>query len=229
VPEVKIKAEPRTEFGKGAARRIRRADKVPAVLYGHGGDPVHLTLPGYDIMMALKNANALLSIEIDGKSQLALPKQVQRETLRGFIEHVDLITVRRGEKVYVDIPVHVVGDAGSAALVVTEHSTIEMQVEATHIPEYVEVSVDGLDVGDHILAKDITLPQGAELHVDEETLIVNVTAAPTAEEVEAELEEAESEAGIEREEHDETAEEMAAAPAEQGGEAEGGEESSSQE
>jgi large subunit ribosomal protein L25 len=228
VSEVKIKAEPRTEFGKGAARRIRRAEKVPAVLYGHGGDPVHITLPGYDIMMALKNSNALLSIEIDGKSQLALPKQVQRETLRGFIEHVDLIMVRRGEKVYVDIPVHVIGDAASGALVVTEHPTIEMQAEATHIPEYVEVSVDGLDVGDRILAKDLTLPGGAELHVDEETLIVNVTAAPTAEEVEAELEEAEAEAGIEREEHDETAEEVAAAPAEEAPEG-GGEESSSQE
>lgn len=224
--EVKIKAEPRTEFGKGAARRIRRADKVPAVLYGHGDDPVHLTLPGYDIMMALKNSNALLSIEVEGRSQLALPKQVQRETLRGFIEHVDLIAVRRGEKVFVDIPVHVVGDAVSGSLVVTEHPTVEMQVEATHIPEYVEVSVEGLEVGDHILAKDLTLPGGAELHLDEETLIVNVTAAPTAEEVEAELEEAEAEAGIEREEAEE---EVVPAPQAEEPAAEGGEESSSEE
>ena len=227
MPEVKIKAEPRTEFGKGAARRIRRADKVPAVIYGHGGEPVHVTLPGYDIMMALKNTNALMSIEVDGKSQLTLPKQVQRETLRGFIEHVDLIIVTRGEKVFVDIPVHVVGDAAPGSLVVTEQNSVSLQVEATHIPEYVEVSVEGLDVGDHIVAKDITLPSGAELHLDEETLIVNVAAAPTAEEVEAELEEAEAEAGIEREEHEQVGEEAAAAVTDEA--AEDDQESSTQE
>lgn len=227
--EVKIKAEPRTEFGKGAARRIRRSDKVPAVLYGHGGEPVHITLPGYDIMMALKNSNALLSIEVDGKSQLALPKQVQRETLRGFIEHVDLIIVEKGEKVYVDIAVHVVGEAVSGSLVVTEHPTVEMQVEATNIPEYVEVSIEGLDVGDRILARDLPLPSGSELHLDEETLIVNVTAAPTAEEVEAELEEAEAEAGIEREEHVEEVGEAAEAVPEEGTAAGDEETSSSQE
>ncbi|HEV8056143.1 MAG TPA: 50S ribosomal protein L25, partial [Nocardioidaceae bacterium] len=120
--EVKIQAEPRTEFGKGAARRIRRADKVPAVVYGHGTDPIHITLPGHDTMLALKNSNALLSIELDGDSQLALPKQVQRDPIKGFIEHVDLILVRRGEKVTVDVRVHVVGQPVSGALVVTEHS-----------------------------------------------------------------------------------------------------------
>ena len=109
--EVKIQAESRTEFGKGAARRIRRADKVPAVLYGHGTDPVHITLPGHDLMLALKTANALLSIELDGDSQLALPKQVQRDPIKGFIEHADLIIVRRGEKVTVDVPLVLVGEA----------------------------------------------------------------------------------------------------------------------
>lgn len=198
--EVKIQAEPRTEFGKGAARRIRRADKVPAVLYGHGTAPVHITLPGHDTMLALKTANALLSIDVNGESKLALPKQVQRHPIKGFIEHVDLILVRRGEKVVVDVAVHLVGEAASGALVVTENASLPLEVEATHIPEYVEVSIEGLEVGDRVLAKDLRLPAGAALHIDEETMVVNLTAAPTAEEVEAELAGAEAEAGIEREE-----------------------------
>jgi large subunit ribosomal protein L25 len=216
VSEVKIQAEPRTEFGKGAARRIRRADKVPAVLYGHGTAPVHITLPGHDTMLALKTANALLSIDINGESKLALPKQVQRHPIKGIIEHVDLILVRRGEKVVVDVAVHVVGEAASGALVVTENASLPLEVEATHIPEYIEVSIEGLDVGDRVLAKDLQLPEGAALHLDEETMVVNVTAAPTAEEVEAELAGAEAEAGIEREEPAAAAEPAApAAPAEE--------------
>lgn len=206
--ETKIQAEPRTEFGKGAARRIRRADKVPAVLYGHGTDPVHLTLPGHETMLALKHggANALLSIDIEGKAQLALPKQVQRDPIKGFLEHLDLIVVSKGEKVVVDIPVHVVGDAASDALVVTEHPSVSVEAEATHIPEYVEVSVEGAEVGTQILAKDLELPSGSTFQGDEETLIVNITHAPTAEEVEAELAETEGELGIEREEHEEPTE-----------------------
>lgn len=206
--ETKIQAEPRTEFGKGAARRIRRADKVPAVLYGHGTDPVHLTLPGHETMLALKHggANALLSIDIEGKAQLALPKQVQRDPIKGFLEHLDLIVVSKGEKVVVDIPVHVVGDAASDALVVTEHPSVSVEAEATHIPEYVEVSVEGAEVGTQILAKDLVLPSGSTFQGDEETLIVNITHAPTAEEVEAELAETEGELGIEREEHEEPTE-----------------------
>jgi len=200
VSEVKIQAEPRTEFGKGAARRIRRADKVPAVVYGHGTDPIHITLPGHDTMLALKNSNALLSIELDGDSQLALPKQVQRDPIKGFIEHVDLILVRRGEKVTVDVRVHVVGQPVSGALVVTEHSTVPLKAEATHLPETIEVSVEGLDIGSQVHASDLVLPSGSSLQIDPEALIVNISAAPTAEEVEAELAEAEAEVGIEREE-----------------------------
>jgi large subunit ribosomal protein L25 len=200
--ESNIQAEPRTEFGKGAARRIRRADKVPAVLYGHGTDPVHITLPGHDTMLALKHGgvNALLNITIDGKTQLALPKQVQRDPIKGFLEHLDLLVVRKGEKVTVDIPVHVTGEAGPDTLVVTEHPTVTVEAEATHIPEYIEVSVDGAEVGTQVFAKDLQVPSGSTLHLDDETLIVNVTHAPTAEEVEAELEGAEAEVGIEREE-----------------------------
>ncbi|HEX6246740.1 MAG TPA: 50S ribosomal protein L25/general stress protein Ctc [Nocardioidaceae bacterium] len=206
--ETKIKAEPRTEFGKGAARRIRRADKVPAVIYGHGAEPLHITLPGHETMLALKHggANALLSIDVEGTSQLTLPKQVQRDPIKGFLEHLDLIVVRKGEKVTVEIPIHVVGDPAPETLVVTEHSTVTVEAEATHIPEYIEVSVEGAEVGTQVLARDLQLPSGSTFQGDEETLIVNVTHAPTAEEIEEELAATEGELGIEREEAEETAE-----------------------
>jgi large subunit ribosomal protein L25 len=170
-------AEIRTEFGKGAARRIRRDHKVPAVLYGHGSDPVHVTLPGHDTMLALKHggANALLSINVDGKTQLAIPQQVQAHPIKGFLEHLDLLLVRKGEKVNVEVPVHVVGDAEPGTLVSTEHTTVAVQAEATHIPEYIEVDVEGFEAGTQVLAKDLTLPDGTVLNMDEEALIVNVT------------------------------------------------------
>jgi large subunit ribosomal protein L25 len=218
--ETKLQAESRTEFGKGAARRIRRADKVPAVLYGHGTDPVHITLPGHDTMLALKHggANALLSIEVGGKSHLTIPKQVQRDPIKGFLEHLDLLVVRKGEKVVVDVPVHVIGDSAPETLVVTEHPSVSVEAEATHIPEYIEVSVEGAEVGTQILAKDLDLPKGSEVQLDEDVLIVNVTHAPTAEEVEEELAEAEAEAGIEREEPEEEAAESEAAEGEESSE-----------
>jgi large subunit ribosomal protein L25 len=218
----KIAAETRTEFGKGAARRIRRDDKIPAVLYGHGNDPVHVTLPGHDTMMALKHggANALLELDIEGKAQLALTKQVQIDPIRRTIEHIDFVAVRRGEKVTVDVPVHLHGDAASETLVVTEHSTVQIEAEATAIPERIEISIEGAEVGTQILAGTLELPEGSTLLTDPETLVVNVVPAPTEEQVEAELEEAEAEAGIEREEHTLTGEELEA----EGGEsAEGGE------
>jgi len=194
VAEIKIDAEPRTEFGKGAARRLRRNQQVPGVLYELGQEPIHVALPGHALMLALKNSNALLSVKVSGKSHLAIPKQVQREVLRGFIEHVDLLKVKRGEKVTVDIPVHAVGEAISGSLVVTEMSEITIEAEATHIPEYVEVSLDGLDVGDQILASQLELPEGSTLAIEDDMLIINVTSQPTEpepeEEVEAETEEA---------------------------------------
>jgi large subunit ribosomal protein L25 len=222
--ESKIQAETRTEFGKGAARRIRRADKVPAVLYGHGEPPVHLTLPGHDTMLALKHggANALLNLEIEGKTQLALAKQVQRDPIKGFLEHVDMVIVKRGEKVTVDVPVHVVGEAAPETLVTVDHPTVTVESEATHIPEYIEVDVEGAEVGTQILAKDLKLPSGSTLHLDEETLVVNVAHAPTAEQVEEELASAEAEVGIEREEAAEP--EEAAAPEEPAEEAPAAEE-----
>jgi large subunit ribosomal protein L25 len=223
--ESKIQAEPRTEFGKGAARRIRRADKVPAVLYGHGADPVHITMPGHDTMLALKHggANALLTITVEGKEQMALPKQIQRDPIKGFLEHLDLIIVRKGEKVTVDIPVHLAGEPTPDALIVTETALVSVEAEATHIPEYIEVSIEGLKVGDQILAKDLQVPSGSTLLTDEETLIVNVTHAPTAEELEEELAEAEAEAGIEREEHEEEPEGAEGAAEGEAADAEGGE------
>ena len=197
MPEVKLIAELRTEFGKGAARRIRRAHKVPAVLYGHGTAPIHIALPGHETLLALRTANALLSIEVDGSSQLALPKQVQRDPLKHTIEHVDLVIVRRGEKVTVDVAIHVVGEAGPDTLVVVDHNTIPVEAEATQIPQQIVVSVEDLPPGTQILARDLQLPDGSSLDLDPDTLIVNITNAPTAEALEAELAEAEAEAGIE--------------------------------
>ena len=192
--ETRLQAEPRTEFGKGAARRIRREHKVPAVLYGHGTDPVHVTLPGHETMMALKHggANALLSIDIDGKTQLVLPKQVQRHPVRGELEHLDLLIVRRGEKVTVDVPIVTEGEAAAETMVNVEHPTVSVQAEATHIPESIEVSIEGLEAGTQILARDLVLPSGAVLQVDDDQLIVNVTAAVEMDiEPEEELEEGE--------------------------------------
>jgi large subunit ribosomal protein L25 len=225
--ESNIQAETRSEFGKGAARRIRRADKVPAVLYGHGSDPIHITLPGHDTMLALKHGgvNALLTLTVEGTEHLALPKQVQRDPIKGFLEHLDLIIVKKGEKVTVEIPVHLNGEPAPDALVVTEHSTVSVEAEATHIPEYIEVSIEGAEVGTQIFAKDLEVPKGSTVLADDDTLIVNVTHAPTAEEVEAELEEAEAEVGIEREE----AEVETEAAEGEAAEAEGGEESSEEE
>jgi large subunit ribosomal protein L25 len=204
----KITAESRTEFGKGAARRIRRADKVPAVVYGHGNEPIHITLPGHDTMMALKHggANALLELDVEGKTHLALTKQVQIDPITRHLEHVDFVAVRRGEKVTVEIPVHLNGEAARDTLVVTENATVQVEAEATHIPEYIEIDIEGAEAGTQILASDLTLPSGSTVLLDGDTLIVNITEAPTVEMIEAELEEAEAEAGIEREESTEEAE-----------------------
>jgi large subunit ribosomal protein L25 len=141
VAEVRIAAEPRTEFGKGAARRIRRADKVPAVIYGHGSPPQHITLPGHELMIALRTPNVLLSIETSEGAQLALPKDVQRDRVKGFLEHVDLVIVRRGEKVTVEVSVHLVGEIAPDGLLQTDLPTVSIEAEATRIPGAIEVSV----------------------------------------------------------------------------------------
>ena len=181
MPEVKLTAELRTEFGKGAARRIRRAHKVPAVLYGHGTDPVHITLPGHETLLALRQANALLSIDVDGKSQLALPKQVQRDPIKHSIEHVDLVLVRRGEKVTVEVQIEIEGEAAAGTLVDVIVTTGSLEAEATHIPQQIVVSVEGAEAGTQITAADLQLPAGSTVQAEAETLIVNITNVPTGE------------------------------------------------
>ncbi len=192
--ETKIQAEARSEFGKGAARRIRRDKKVPAVLYGHGMDPLHVTLPAQDAARALKQSNALLEIAIGKETHLAIPKQIQRDVLKGTIDHVDLLVVRKGEKVNVEINLHIVGEPSRDALVVTELSHVQVEAEATHIPESIEVSLEGRQVGDQIHAGDLVLPKGLNLVTDPEILLINLVGAPTANQVQAELDQAQAEA-----------------------------------
>jgi large subunit ribosomal protein L25 len=173
----------RTEFGKGPARRLRRAHQVPAVLYGHGTDPVHLALPGHETMLALKAANALITLQIEGeKDQLALAKSVQRDPLRGSLEHVDLVLVRRGEKVVVDVPVVTTGEVMGGAVLTVEQPTLALRAEATHLPPSVEVVVEGLAAGATITAGEITLPEGSELVTDPDVAVV-VVASPQSEPV----------------------------------------------
>ena len=186
--ESKIAAVSRTEFGKGAARRTRRAGLVPAVLYGHGTDPVHLSLPGHELLLALRVANAVLEISIDeGTTQLALAKQVQRDPIRSDIEHVDLVIVNKGEKVTVEVQLIVVGAVPADRMVLMDQQTIALEVEATHIPTSVEIDVTGLEIGDSIAAKDLKLPQGAVFAGDPEDLMLSVAATPSQEALDAEL------------------------------------------
>ncbi|AZM61804.1 MULTISPECIES: 50S ribosomal protein L25/general stress protein Ctc [unclassified Streptomyces] len=181
--EVKISATTRTEFGKGAARRIRRDNKVPGVVYEHGLEPLHLTFPGHELLMALRTPNVLIALEIDGKeTQLAIPKAVQRDPLKGFLEHVDLLKVKRGEKVQVEIPVQTEGELAPGGNLL-EHvlSSLPVEAEATHIPESVTVSVEGLSAGAAVLAKDIALPSGVTLSVEEDAVVLQVLAAQAEE------------------------------------------------
>ncbi|EGX58099.1 50S ribosomal protein L25/general stress protein Ctc [Streptomyces zinciresistens K42] len=190
--EVKIAAATRTEFGKGAARRIRRDAKVPGVLYGHGSDPLHLTLPGHELLLALRTPNVLIALDIDGKAnELAIPKAVQRDPLKGFLEHVDLLLVKRGEKVTVEVPVQAEGELAAGGNLL-EHvlNALPVEAEATHIPESFTVSVEGLEAGASVLAKDIELPKGTTLAVEGDTVVLQVLAAQAEESAEGEETEA---------------------------------------
>ena len=188
--EARIDAETRTEFGKGAARRTRRAGKIPAVLYGHGTDPQHLSLPELEFKRVVREQgrNAVITLNIGGKPQLALTKTVVTHPIRPYIEHVDLLVVRRGEKVTVEVPIHVVGEAAPGTLVAQELNTLEIEAEAMHIPENVEVSVEGAAVGTQVQAADVRLPEGSVLKADPELLVVNVVASPTEAQLEGEVE-----------------------------------------
>ncbi|MDO7883267.1 50S ribosomal protein L25/general stress protein Ctc [Antiquaquibacter soli] len=202
-------AEARTQFGKGAARKIRAIGKIPAVIYGHGTEPQHVTLPGHEVSLLLRKANQVLELDIAGKEQLALVKDVQKDPVRQIIEHIDLIVVRKGEKVTVDVPVHLEGESAPGTSVNQDATTISLEVEATHIPENVVVSIEGLGEGTHVTAADVTLPKGASLVSDPETLIVGITgevAQDLGDETEAEADAAEAAEG----DAEEAAEEAAA-------------------
>lgn len=216
MPEVRIAAEARTEFGKGGARRTRRAGKLPAVLYGHGTDPRHLSLPSREFEHALRTdgANVLLDLQLGENSELALPKSIQRDPVRGAIEHVDLILVRRGERITVEIAIRVIGDVVAGGLLDQSLSTLSVTAEATNIPAGVDVAVDGLEIGQSVHAGQITLPEGVEIAGDSEQVVVHIVPAPTAEELEAEVGEVEPVAADEAEVPAEREEAAEAAPSE---------------
>lgn len=205
----KLTAEARESFGKGAARKIRAAGKIPAVIYGHGTDPVHVTLPGHEVGLILRKANQVLDLDIAGRSQLALVKDVQKDPVRQIIEHLDLIVVRKGEKVTIDVPVHVEGETVSGTTAAQDANTISLEAEATHIPERVVVDVEGLEAGTQILAKDLVLPEGSILISDADTLVINVTAdveQDLGDESDAEAAEGETAEGAAEADADSTAE-----------------------
>ncbi|MGH3730098.1 MAG: 50S ribosomal protein L25/general stress protein Ctc [Micromonosporaceae bacterium] len=220
--EVRISAEPRTEFGKGGARRTRRAGKIPAVLYGHGEKPRHVALPALEFAAALRHGglNQLFEVVIeDGSKNLALPKALQRDPIKDTIDHVDLLIVKRGEMVTVEVPVELVGEAAREGLLVHDLNTLQVSADATRLPDGFQVSIEGLEIGSHISAGDVTLPDGVELLTDPEASVVTIVAAPSAEQVEAELAEAETEAGIEAAEAEVPEAEAGAAKADESAEA----------
>ncbi|GAB4046525.1 50S ribosomal protein L25/general stress protein Ctc [Catellatospora paridis] len=191
--EVKISAEPRTEFGKGGARRTRRAGLVPAVIYGHGEAPRHIAVPAREFAAAIRHGGINTVFELvgpDGTKTLALPKAIQRDPLKDTFEHIDMLIVKRGEQVTVDVPVHLVGEAAKGTLVMHEHDKISVIAEALHLPEFIEASIEGLEAGSHITAGDLKLPKGTQLAVDADTMVAVVNAAPTAEQMEGETAEA---------------------------------------
>jgi large subunit ribosomal protein L25 len=176
----KLVAESRTVFGKGAARRIRATGKIPAVIYGHGTEPQHVTLPGHEVSLILRKANAVFDLDINGKSQLALVKDVQKDPVRQIIEHIDLVIVRKGEKVTIDIPVHVIGEAAPGTQVLQDANTLSIEAEATNIPERLTVDIEGLGEGTQIHASDVKLPEGSALISDPDVLVVGITGATDA-------------------------------------------------
>jgi len=196
--DTKVQAELRENFGKGFARRLRAAGKIPAVIYGHGADPRHVSLPAREFAQAIKRGggNVLLTITLDGKEEFTIPKAVQRHPIRGDFEHVDLIAVRRGERVTIDVPLLITGDVAPGAMLGQEHTTVQVEAEATHLPNEIEVSVAGLDAGAHITAGDLTLPAGSTLVTAADTLLLNVSTAPTAEDIEADTAGSIAELGI---------------------------------
>ncbi len=202
--DTKVVAEVRENFGKGYARRLRAAGHIPAVIYGHGTDPVHVSLPGHQIALLIRRANVVLELDVAGQQQLTLVKDVQKDPVHQVIEHIDLLVVKKGEKIQVDVPINVVGEAAPGTLVNLDAGSVLLEVEATHIPQGIEVDVDGLEDGTHITAADLKLPKGASLAGDPETLIVAISVPVAA--LEAEEEIAENDAEVAAEQSEEAAE-----------------------
>lgn len=200
MPEIRLTADPRTDFGKGAARRTRRAGMIPAVIYGHGGQTRHVALPAHDFSAAIRKngLNALLTLSVDGKDELAIAKAIQRHPVKSRIEHVDLLAVRRGEQVTVEVPLTVTGEVAPNGLLTQEFTSVTLHAEATHIPEDITVSVEGLQVGAQVTAGDLALPRGATLAGDPEQTLLIVSASPTAAQLEAQDADAAEELGIVR-------------------------------
>ncbi|KHK98993.1 50S ribosomal protein L25 [Microbacterium mangrovi] len=194
----KVHAELRDNFGKGFARRLRAAGKIPAVIYGHGTEPVHVALPGHQMSLLIRRANAVLELDVDGTEQLTLVKDVQKDPVHQVIEHIDLLVVKKGEKIEVEVPVVVEGESAPGTIANLDATSVTLAVEATHIPEHIVVSVEGLEDGTHVTAGELSLPKGAALVSDAELLVVaiSVPAATIAAEDE---EEAEAAAEVEAE------------------------------
>jgi large subunit ribosomal protein L25 len=198
VSEVRLATAIRTEFGKGGARRTRRAGKIPAVIYGHGAEPKHVALPAREFTNAIRHggANVLLTLDVEGEDQLAIPKAIQRDPIRGDFEHVDLLAVRLGEKVTIEVPLSLVGEIAPGGLLAQEYTSVTVEAEATHLPTEIEISIEGMQVGTSITAADLELAAGTSLVTDPETLLIAVGAAPTAEDLEGDTAEAAAELGI---------------------------------
>jgi large subunit ribosomal protein L25 len=223
VSEVRLSAESRTEFGKGGARRTRRAGKIPAVIYGHGADPRHVSLPAREFTNAIRHggSNVLLTLDLDGEEQLAIPKAIQRHAIKGTFDHVDLLAVRLGEKVTIDVPLTVTGELVAGGMLAQESTSVSVEAEATHLPTGIEVSIEGVGFGTQITAGDLTLPTGTTLAGDPGQVLLIVQEAPTEAQIEAELAEAAEDLGIVEEQSDADIAAEAAADAAGGDSAEG--------
>jgi large subunit ribosomal protein L25 len=205
----KVQAELRENFGKGYARRLRAAGKIPAVIYGHGTDPKHVALPGHQVSLLIRRANVVLELDVNGTEQLTLVKDVQKDPVHQIIEHIDLLVVKKGEKIQVDIPVSLLGEPAAGTIAAQDANTVLLEVEATHIPERIELDVEGLEDGTHITAADLKLPQGASLIVDPETLIVAISIPTDTLAAEDEIAEADAAVAAEQAEESEEAQESA--------------------
>ncbi len=205
--DTKVHAEVRENFGKGFARRLRASGKIPAVIYGHGTAPLHVALPGHQVALLIRRANVVLELDVNGKEQLTLVKDVQKDPVHQIIEHIDLLVVKKGEKIQVDVPVVVIGEPVAGTIVNLDSTSIALEVEATHIPEHVEVDVEGLEDGTHITAAEVKLPKGATLVADPDMLVVAINVPSSALAAEEEIAEADAAVAAEQAEESEEAKE----------------------